>query len=861
MDFERLGVFYLGREVEAADMQPTDQALLYDSSDLTTHAVIVGMTGSGKTGLGVDLIEEAAIDGIPVLAIDPKGDLTNLALAFPNLAPEDFEPWVNAREAERLGVSVREYAAQQAQAWRDGLAQWDQDGTRIERLRQAADVVVYTPGSSAGRGISVLRSFAAPPRAVLDDPDLMRDRLEATATSVLTLMGGSADPLGREHILLSNIFEHAWRAGTDLDVAGLIHAVQQPPFKQLGVMDLDTVFPAKDRLKLALGLNGLLAAPTFAAWTTGDPLNIEALLHGPDGKARVAVVSIAHLSDAERMFFLTLLLSETVAWTRSQSGTSSLRAMVYIDELFGFLPPVAEPPSKKPLLTLLKQARAFGVGLALATQNPVDLDYKALSNAGTWFVGRLQTERDKQRLAEGLNAASEGALSVTEIADIIGRLPKRTFLLHDVHAKRPAVFQTRWAMSYLAGPLTRDQIRLLGERGLGQAPGAAGGRLAGGSALPVGTGEASNGAPVTVAGGGSQGGAVGTTGRSPEASRNSTGAAIAKPAGGASTGSPGATSAAPAAAVPPGARPFLPPHVPQVFLSARVATGARYFPMALGVADVHYESKSQNVSTDRRFVRLADFREGMVAIEFAEGEAADVALESLEREPAPGLAFDALPDTDTSAAAVKRWQDGFMRWLRTDGALTLLRHKDLKLVAAPDESEQQFRLRCSQALREQRDAALDKVRKRYESKLTTLQRRELQKEQAVQRETQQAGARTTDAAVTVGTAILGALFGRKAPSTSKIGTSINKGTRVFQDRGDVARAKEALAQTQAEMAALEAEMQSELAAVSAAPVQAEAIQLDTVSVAPTARDIAVRYVGVAWVPYLQGADGRWNVRA
>ncbi len=816
MDFERLGVFYLGREVDAAGMQPTDQVLLYDSSDLTTHAVIVGMTGSGKTGLGVDLIEEAAIDGIPVLAIDPKGDLTNLALAFPDLAPADFEPWVSAREAEREGVGVAEYAARQAQAWRDGLAQWGQDGARIARLKQAADVVVYTPGSSAGRGISVLRSFAAPGRAVLDDPDLMRDRLEATATSVLTLMGASADPLGREHILLSNIFEHFWRAGADLDVAALIHAVQQPPFKQLGVMDLDTVFPAKDRLKLALGLNGLLAAPTFAAWTAGDPLDIESLLHGPDGKARVAVVSIAHLSDAERMFFLTLLLSETVAWTRSQSGTSSLRALVYIDELFGFLPPVAEPPSKKPLLTLLKQARAFGVGLALATQNPVDLDYKALSNAGTWFVGRLQTERDKQRLAEGLNAASEGALAVGEIADVIGRLPKRTFFLHDVHAKRPVVFQTRWAMSYLAGPLTRDQIRMLAERGLGQAPG-------GGAA---GTAPLATSAPATSA-----------------------------------QATPTPAAAAPATAVPDGTRPFLPPHVPQVFLSARVATGARYFPMALGIADVHYESKTNNVSTDKRFVRLADFREGVVAVEFGEGEAADVALEQLQREPAPGLAFDAFPGTDTSAAAVKRWQDGFERWLRTEGALTLLRHKGLKLVSAPGESEQQFRLRCSQALREQRDAAMDKVRKRFEAKRTTLERRELQKEQAVQRESQQAGARTTEAVVTVGTTILGALFGRKAPSASRIGTSINKGTRAYQDQGDVARAKEALAQTQAEKAALEAEMQGELAAVSATPVQAETIELDTVSVTPTARDVAVRYLGVAWVPYLQGADGRWNVRA
>ncbi|MFA5594759.1 MAG: DUF87 domain-containing protein, partial [Trueperaceae bacterium] len=425
MDFEKLGVFYLGREVDPATMQSAEQPLLYDSSDLTTHAVIVGMTGSGKTGLGVGLIEEAAIDGIPVLAIDPKGDLGNLALTFPELRPSDFEPWVDPRDAERQGVSVSEYAAQQAQQWREGLASWGQTPDRIQRFRDAAEVVVYTPGSSAGRPISVLRSFSAPPAAVLNDADLMSERLGTTVTGLLTLLGSNADPLSREHILLSSILEHAWREGRDLAVADLIHAVQQPPMRRLGVMDVDTVFPAKDRLKLALSLNALVASPTFDAWTRGEPLDVQSLLYAPDGRSRVAVVSIAHLSDAERSFFLSLLLSEVVAWTRSQTGTSSLRALVYIDELFGFLPPVAEPPTKKPLMTLLKQARAHGVGLALATQNPVDLDYKALSNAGTWFVGRLQTERDKARLIDGLTAAAPGSATAAELSDIIGRVGKR----------------------------------------------------------------------------------------------------------------------------------------------------------------------------------------------------------------------------------------------------------------------------------------------------------------------------------------------------------------------------------------------------------------------------------------------------
>lgn len=800
MDFEKLGVFYLGRETDA-DMKATVQPLLYDSADLTTHAVIVGMTGSGKTGLGVGLIEEAAIDGVPVLAIDPKGDLTNLALTFPSLAPSDFEPWVNAREAERLGTSVHDFAAQQAELWRAGLEASGQDGARIARLRAAADVVVYTPGSSAGRGISVLRSFAAPPGTVLDDPDLMRDRLEATVTSILTLMGQSSDPLSREHILLANILETTWRAGEDLSIAALIGAVQEPPFKKLGVMDLDTVFPAKDRLKLALGLNGLLAAPSFEAWTKGEPLDMQSLLHGPDGKAKVAVVSIAHLSDAERMFFITLLLSEVVAWTRSQSGTSSLRAMVYIDELFGFLPPVAEPPSKKPLLTLLKQARAFGVGLALATQNPVDLDYKALSNAGTWFVGRLQTERDKQRLAEGLDSALAGAMTGAELAGVIGRLPKRTFLLHNVHAKQPVVFQTRFALSYLAGPLTRDQIRRL-------------------EAAQPSAKAAEHSAPA---------------------------AARAN-----------ASAAAPDAA---NSRPFLPPHVPQTFLPARVTNGARYLPMALALADVHYDSKTYAISTDRRVARLCDFQEGVVTVDFTTGEDIDIDPRTLSTDPTAGVQWSAFPVNDISAAAVKGWTQAFERWLRVDGALTLLRHKELKLVAEPGESEQDFRLRCSQALREARDATVDKVRKRYASKLTTLERRALTQTQAIQREAQQVQSRGINTAVSFGAALIGAFAKRKSPSASKITSAVRQGARITQDQGDVARAKESLAQTQAEIASLDAALEEELAGVSATPLQADKLELDSVTIKPTARDVALRFVGVAWVPFLQGADGRWNSRA
>ena len=806
MDFEKLGAFYLGREVDPDTLATTDQPLLYDANDLTTHAVIVGMTGSGKTGLGIGLIEEAAIDGVPVLAIDPKGDLGNLALTFPELRAEDFAPWVDPRAAERAGQDVAAYAADQAATWRRGLAEWGQGPERITRLRQAAEVAVFTPGSSAGRPISVLRSFAAPPPAVRDDPDLFADRLDAAATGLLTLLGVDADPLGREHVLLATILGHAWRAGRSLDVGELIHAVQNPPVNRIGVMDLATVFPAKDRMKLALALNTLLAAPSFQAWLQGDPLDIQGLLYRPDGKPRIAVVSIAHLGDAERMFFLSLLLSEVVAWTRSQTGTSSLRALVYVDELFGFLPPVAEPPTKKPLLTLLKQARAFGVGLALATQNPVDLDYKALSNAGTWFVGRLQTDRDKQRLVDGLSSAAPGAVPAAELTDVIGRLGRRTFLLHNVHEGQPALFQTRWVMSYLAGPLSREQIR----------------DLSAGADAEVDADDAGN---VPAAKNEERDApAVRSESTEPRASTSS--------------------------------RPHLPPHVQQAFAPVRAAEGARYFPFLLGAADVHYASKTYGVDVGKRVTRVVEPVEGPIPFTWVEGEDAPVALDATSPEPTPNVPFASFPAVDLSEKHTKEWASLFQRWLRTDGALTLFRHAGTKFVSEPDEPERDFAIRCAHRAREVRDAERDALRKKYEAKLATLERRVMRDSQAIERERQQLQQRTLDSAVTVGTALLGAFLGRR--SASRVSTAVRRASSVGKESGDVSRARETLARSQAELAALQAEFDRELAALPTQELHPDALDLETVRVRPTSSDIAVRFVGVLWVPHVQDADGRWR---
>ncbi len=451
--------FFLGGQVDPATHQRTDKLIELASSDFTTHGVIVGMTGSGKTGLGVVLIEEALEAGIPTLVIDPKGDLTNLCLTFPNLAPTDFEPWVNEGDATKAGLSVPDFAAAQAKTWTDGLAGWKLGVDQLGALRAATTFTVYTPGSSSGVGLNIVGSLQAPADA--SDVEIVGDEIEGFVAGLLGLVGIEADPLSsREHILLSNLILNEWTNGRSLDLPTLVGMVQQPPIRKLGVFELDQFFPPKDRTVLAMRLNGLLASPSFAAWMTGPPLDIDALLRTPDGRPRCAIVTTAHLNDEERQFVTTLVLAKLVTWMRRQSGTTDLRAMLYMDEVAGYLPPTAMPPTKKPIMTLMKQARAFGVGVVLSTQNPVDIDYKAMSNAGTWMIGRLQTDRDKQRLLDGMSAAA-GGVDVNAISDTISGLAKREFVLRRAGKDQPEVFTTRWAMSYLRGPLTRDQIAVL----------------------------------------------------------------------------------------------------------------------------------------------------------------------------------------------------------------------------------------------------------------------------------------------------------------------------------------------------------------------------------------------------------------
>ncbi len=798
-DFEKLGVFYMGRPYDLATKQAKPGWLLYDSKDLVTHAVCVGMTGSGKTGLCLALLEEAAIDSIPAIIIDPKGDLGNLMLTFPSLKGEDFQPWINEDDARKKGLSPADYAQAQAELWTKGLAGWQQDGARIQRLRDAADVAIYTPGSNAGLPVSILKSFAAPAADVREDGELLRERISTTVTSLLGLLGVEADPIqSREHILLSTILDQTWKKEEDLDLASLIQAIQSPPVSKIGVMDVDSFFPSKERFALAMKLNNLLAAPGFQAWLEGEALDIQSLLYTPAGKPRHAIFSIAHLNDAERMFFVTLLLSQMVGWMRAQSGTTSLRALLYMDEIFGYFPPVANPPSKLPLMTLLKQARAFGLGVVLATQNPVDLDYKGLANTGTWFIGRLQTERDKARVLEGLEGASTSAgkrFDRGRMEQTLAGLGNRIFLMNNVHEDEPVVFETRWCLSYLRGPLTRTQIKALME-------------------------------PIRRE----------TLNVKRETSEAKSSASNAS-------------------------RPMLPPDVPQHFVPLRGSKpeGSElvYAPMLLGSSQTRFSDSKSGIDSTQDVTILAPITDGPVAVDWDRAMAADLAVADLEQNPEEGAQFLALPASAGKAKSYADWSKDFGGWLFRTQKVEVFRSPSTKDVSKPGESERDFRVRLQQTGREQRDKGAETLRQKYASKMAMLQDRIRRAELAKEKQQAESRSSQVQAAISVGASILGAFLGRKTISASNIGratTAVRSAGRVMKESQDVGAAEENVAALQQQLAELEAQFKSESEALAAAtdPLNEK---LETISIKPTKANIAVKLVALAWTPYWRDESG------
>ena len=787
------GSFHLGFAIDASTGKPGADRVVVGSSDLTTHGVVVGMTGSGKTGLAVVLIEEALLAGIPVLVLDPKGDMANLALVFPDLQPASFRPWVSDAEAQAAGVSIDEYAARQATVWREGLEASGIGPERLQALRDAAEVTIYTPGSTAGVPLNVVGSLAAPKLSWETEAEALRDEIQGTVTSLLKLVGIDADPLAsREHVLLSNLIEHAWRAGRDLDLGTLIAEIQSPALRKLGVFELDQFFPPADRTKLAFTLNALVASPTFAAWGEGEPLDPQALLFTPDGKARCSVVYLAHLSEEERQFVVTLVFSKLVTWMRGQSGTPDLRALAYMDEVFGYVPPSASPPPKKPILTIFKQGRAFGLGLVLSTQNPVDLDYKAMSNAGTWLVGRLQTENDKARVLEGLRSAA-GGTDVAALDRGIGALGKRQFLLVSAKSAEPRLFGTRWAMSYLRGPLTKEQVAALTARP---------------TAAPV-VADAAAAPPPELG---------------PDESSVASAVADGTPVS------------------------FLDPAAPWAAQVGAVAGSRRLRAILAARVSLRYDDSAAGVDEQQELEAVYGPLDGGLDL------ASETQVDYDERDfgaAAPAGAAYVLPqapidDAKFFASAAREIQ----KHLVDRRPLELQRNRALKLVSRPGESPDEFAARCDAAAQERADAETAKIRDRLEAKRDRLQKTLADAERRVEELETDTRSRTTTELIAGAGAVLGALFGGRRSTRSMAsalgGAASRRGvTTRTQERKQTAEAK--ADRTKDDLAELEQEILDEVAEIDE-KWRATAAEIDTLAIRLEATDVRVLETRVVWVP-------------
>jgi len=835
-DFEKLGAFYLGRRWDEGSLG--EAPVLYDAKDLTTHAVCVGMTGSGKTGLCVTLLEEAAIDGVPAICIDPKGDLANLMLTFPSLRGEDFAPWIDPADAARRGMSVSERADAVATSWREGLAAWGQDGARVARFADSVERRVLTPGGSVAP-VNVLRSLAAPSGL---DADGLRERALCAVSSILALLGLDADPIqSREHVFLSTLLTRAWGEGRTLELGGLVREVMQPPISRIGVLELDVFFPSKDRQALAMKLNALLASPGFAAWLEGEPLDVGSMLWSPEGKPRLTILSIAHLGDAERMFFVTLLLGEIVSWMRAQSGTPSLRALLYMDEVFGFLPPVANPPSKTPLLTLLKQARAYGLGVLLATQNPVDLDYKALSNCGTWWLGRLQTERDVERVVDGL-ASSGAPVSAADLRRQLAGLRSRVFAMRNVHESEPVTFHSRWALSYLSGPMTRVQLaELVADSKLVDASGAEAGRDGSAKAR---TGVGANAPAVAV--GARAAGAAGSSavGAARAAGAGAAGSSAVGAAGGGAAGSSAVGSSAARSMDLARARPVVPEHVEEVFVGEALGDFV-YRPALLATLRLHYVLVRADVDAWFTQSLLAPLDEASKDLwEEARIFGPDLAVASDPSAPAP---FAELPPSALGKRAMRSAEAAVKRHVYRAHPMTIGHCEALKLYSQVGESYAAFQARVTQGAREARDLELAKVRARFAKRYEKLEARIARAEAKVERERGQASTAGVGTAVDVGATVLGALLGRRTSAYTharRVAGAAKKGARAREQQRDVVRAEEALEDLKGELEELEAELDEALAEVRGA---ADVPAIDRVEIRPRKGDIEVARFALAWI--------------
>ncbi len=795
-NIEKLGTFYLGSEINESKAEK--DLVLYDSKDLTTHSVIIGMTGSGKTGLGVCMIEEALLDGIPVIAIDPKGDLGNLLLTFPNLATSDFKDWIDPLEAEKLGKTVDELAAEKAKLWQNGIEKTGQSKQRIKQLRETVDMNLFTPGSNVGRPISLLKSLNSPPENLRNDKDLYRERIAAATTGILSLLDIENNPLSKEHTLVSNILEYFWDKEQSVSLEDLIMTVQKPPFERIGVMDLETIYPQKERTKLAMKINNLIASPSFEAWTQGQPLDAKSLLFGEKGKPQLSVMNIAHLSDNERIFFVTMLLNEILAWMRTQPGTGSLRAILYIDEIFGYMPPVGNPATKTLLLTLLKQARAYGVGLVLSTQNPVDLDYKGLSNTGTWFIGKLQTEQDRARVMSGLLSATEDGFDKKELNEAFNQLGKRKFLMHNIHESEPVIMTTRWAMSYLAGPLSRQQIKKLCAN------------------IPA---YENNIKEKTI--------------KLPETNLD-----IVENISLASDIE----------------QYYLPPTQVVTDYSKVV-----YKSCLLCVSNISYDDTKSNIHHLVEGIYKTEFSDGAIAIDWRNSVEKTININLLSKDkPKNSLNINPIAAA-LRANYYKDWEKSFKTWAKQNKILELFKHSSMNLFSKVGESESEFRQRIDLSLRENRDLEIEKLRKTYSKKLDSLSMKLKRAEIKVDKESEQASGKTLDAILGAGTALFSMFFGRKkvsATNARKISTALKKAKGAFSERDDVGVAKELVEIIEKDILGLETELTKEINNIKEQFDSGKAV-FETVQIYPKSTGIDTKIFALGWEPGII-INGNWT---
>lgn len=833
--------FYIGRKHDPDNNKTTDEDYVYDPDDLTTHAVVVGMTGSGKTGLCLDIMEEAALNNLPAILIDPKGDITNLLLHFPELLPADFEPWINKDDARRDGKTVEQAASDTAGLWKDGLAGWGIESDRIQQLKDSVDRTIYTPGSTSGTPISILASLKAPAADWESNKEVMLEQIEGTVTALLSLIGSNdIDPVSDpEHILLSKIIADSWAAGKDVDMGELIMQTQNPPFEKLGFFSVDQFFPAKDRMALAMKLNSIVAAPSFQPWVTGEPLDIEAMLYTADGKPRHSIFYIAHLSETERMFIVTLLYSAVETWMRTQSGTTSLRALVYFDEIFGYLPPTANPPSKKPMLRMLKQARAFGVGMVVATQNPVDIDYKALSNAGTWFVGRLQTERDKDRLLDGLQGAADGDFDRATADDMLSGLGKRVFLINNVHSRSgPELFQTRWAMNYLAGPITRNQLADLNA-------------LAGGE----------KSAPGKKAKTSRKAGKKSSKKRSAATVADSaTEVVAAKPAK--PKKSPLDKYTLTRGAISDDLEEYFLPRRYSLSkaLQRRSRTGEAeeaemiglvYLPSLLMQADVLYTDRKGSFSENKRYASLLTDASKKGAIRFEKYIIDPVDPDDLETEAESDGRFGDLDPVFQSSRKLSPITKKYIDFIYRSAELPLFENKKLKMTSFPNESIQEFRERCEDAADELEDAEVDKIQTRYEKQIDKLQDKLRREERDLSEDEARLSALKMETMVnyaqTIGN-LASNFFGGGRRRSSRLSSSLSKRRQQSSAKAAVEESIEEIAELRRDLEELAREHEAELIEIDEkwAEVVADSVEI---SVSPMKKNIEMELFGVAWHPH------------